>query len=51
MHIENKGENILIIDEEATQGLDDTILAAEAKYSINPKKPNKRFVLILYYIN
>ena len=42
---------MLIIDEEATQGLDDTTLRAEAKYSIYPKKPNKRFVLILRYIN
>ena len=30
-------------------GLDDTTLTTEAKYPINFKQPNKRFVLSLHY--
>ena len=33
MHIDNKKRNILVFGEGPTQGLDDTILIAEAKYS------------------
>ena len=32
VHIDNKMKGILIIGEGSTQGLDDTTLAAEAKY-------------------
>ena len=35
VHVENKGKDILILDEGPTQGLDDTALAAEAKYPSN----------------
>ena len=35
MHIDNKNKDILIIGEGPTQGLDDTVLTAEAKYPIN----------------
>ena len=35
VHIDNKGKDILIFGERATQGLDDTTLTAEAKYSID----------------
>ena len=35
VHAYNKGEHILILGEGPTQGLDDTILNAEAKYLIN----------------
>ena len=35
MHIDNTEKDILILSEEPTQGLDDTILTAEAKYPIN----------------
>ena len=43
---EKKG--ILILGE-ATQGLDDATLTAEAKCPINFTQPNKRFVLSLHY--
>ena len=33
--IDNKGKDILILSEGQTQGLDNTTLTAEAKYSIN----------------
>ena len=35
VHIDNRNKDILIFGEGPTQGLDDTILAAEAEYSIN----------------
>ena len=35
VHDDNKGKDILILGERATQGLDDTTLTAEAKYSTN----------------
>ena len=34
-HVDNKERDILILGEGQTQGLDDTILTAEAKYPIN----------------
>ena len=49
VHIDNKNKDILILSEGATQGLDDTTLAAEAKYPINFTQPRKRFVLSLHY--
>ena len=45
----NKGNNILILFEGPTQGLDDTSLTAGAKYPINYAQSGKRFVLSLYY--
>ena len=35
VHVYNKERDILILGEGKTQGLDDTILTAEAKYPIN----------------
>ena len=35
VHIDKKNEDILILGEVPTQGLDDTTLTAEAKYPIN----------------
>ena len=35
MHVDKKKKDILILDEGPTQGLDDTALTAEKKYSIN----------------
>ena len=35
MHVHNKRKNMLILCEGLTQGLDDTILTAEAKYPIH----------------
>ena len=49
MHINNKGKDILTLDEGLTQGLHDTTLTAEAVYPINFTQPNKRFVLVLHY--
>ena len=49
MHVDNKGKNILVLGEEPTQELDDTILTAEAKYPINFTQSGKRFALSLHY--
>ena len=49
VHIHNKNEDILILDEGPTQGLDDTTLTAEAKYPINFTQPGKRLVFSLHY--
>ena len=49
MHIEKKEKNILILGEGPTQGLDDTTLTAEAKYSINFSRSNKKFCLKLHF--
>ena len=35
LHIDNREKDILILAEGPTQGLDNTTLAAEAKYPIN----------------
>ena len=35
VHVDNEGKDTLIPGEQPTQELDDTILTAEAKYSIN----------------
>ena len=48
VHIGNKGRNILILDEEPTQGLDDTTLTAEAEYPISFTQSNRRFALSLH---
>ena len=49
MHVDNKGKNILVLGERIAEGLDDTILTAEAKYTINFTQSEKRFVLSLIY--
>ena len=49
VHIDNKGKDILILNEGPTQWLDDTTLTAEGIYPINFTQPNKRFVLSLHY--
>ena len=41
VHIHNKNEDVLILGEVPTQGLDDTTLAAEAKYPFNFTQPKK----------
>ena len=45
-HVNNKGKNILILDEVPAQGLDDTTSTAEAKYPNNFTQSGKRFVLV-----
>ena len=49
-NFDNKGKDILILDERPTQGLDDTTLAAEEKYPINFTQIGARFVLRFNYI-
>ena len=49
VHIDNKGKDILIIDEGPTQELDDTTLTAEVKYPFYFTESGKRFVLSLHY--
>ena len=49
VHIDNKDKDILILGEGPRQILDDTTLAAEAKYPINFTQSNKRIVLGLHY--
>ena len=49
VHVDNKNNDILILGEGRTQGLDDTTSTAEAKYPIMFTKPNKRFVISLYH--
>ena len=50
VRIDNKNKYILILGEGLTrQGLDDTILTAEAKYSIDFTQPRKRLALNLHY--
>ena len=38
-------KDILIIDKSSTQGLDDTMLTAEAHYSTNFSRSNREFCL------
>ena len=49
LHANSKTKNILILGEGITQGLDDTTLTAEKKYSINFTKSNKKFCLSWHY--
>ena len=49
VHVNNKRKDILILNEGPTQALDDMTLTAEAKYSINYKQSEKKFVLSLNY--
>ena len=49
VHIDHKGKDILILSEGRTQGLDHTILTAEAKYPINFTQTGKRLLLSLHY--
>ena len=49
VHVDNKRKGNVILGEGPTQGLDDTTLAAEAKYAINFTQSRKRFVLNLHY--
>ena len=49
VHVDKEGKDFLILLEGTTQGLDDTTLTAEAKYSISFTQSGKRFVLSRYY--
>ena len=48
VHVDNKGKDILILGEGPTQGLDKTILIAEAKHPINFTESEKRFAISLH---
>ena len=50
VHNDNSYRDILILSKSLTQGLDDTILTAEAQYSINFSGQQKKFCLSLHYI-
>ena len=49
VHVDNNGKDVLILFEGPTQGVDDTQLIAEAKYSINFSRSNRKFCLSLHY--
>ena len=49
VHAHIKTKNILIIGEGPTQGLDDTTLTAEKKYSINFTASETKFYFSLHY--
>ena len=49
VHIDNKKKDILILGERPTQGLNNTTLKAEAKFSINFSRSNRKFCLSLHY--
>ena len=49
MHIDNKKKDILIYGKGPKQELDDTTLTAEAQYSINSSRSNRRFCLRWHY--
>ena len=49
VHIDNKKKDILVLGKGPTQGLDDTKITPEAKYSINISRSYKKFCLSLYY--
>ena len=47
VHIDNKEKNTLIPGRGQSQGLDDTTLSAEAPYSVNFSRSNRKFCLSL----
>ena len=49
VHIGNKKKDILILSIGPTQWIDDTVLAAEAQFSINFSTSNRKFSLSLHY--
>ena len=48
-YIDNKGKDILSLDEGAVQALDDTILTMEVKYSVNFIQSNRKLCSSLHY--
>ena len=43
VQVDNKGKDIFILGKGPTQGLSDTMLTAEAQYSINFSRSNRKF--------
>ena len=48
MHIDNKNKDILILGRGPTKGLDNTTLTAEAEYSINFSRQQRKCCLSLH---
>ena len=49
LHIGNNKKDIFIFCKRVTQRLDNTTLTAEAQYSINFSRSNRKFCLSLHY--
>ena len=49
VHIDDKKRDILILGKDPTQGVDDTTLTAEAQYSVNFSRSNRKFCLSMHY--
>ena len=49
VHINSQKKDILILVKGTAQGLDDTELAAEAQYSVNFSRSNRKICLSLHY--
>ena len=49
VQIDNKGKDMLILSMDPMQGANDTTLTAEAQYSINFSRSNKKFCLSVRY--
>ena len=49
VHIDNKKKDVIILGKVPTQGLDYTTLTAEAQYSVNFSRLNRKFCLSLQY--
>ena len=49
MYIDSKKKNVLVLGETSTQGLNDTTITAEATYSINFSRSQRKFWLGLHY--
>ena len=48
-HIDNNKSRSIVLGEGPTQGIDDTTISVEAKYSINFSRPERAFFLSLHY--
>ena len=48
-HVDGKKKDILVLCEDPSQGLDDTMITVEAKYFINFSWSQKNFCLSLHY--
>ena len=49
VHVNNKNKSILILGKWETKGLDNTSLTAEAEYSINFSRSERKFCLNFHY--
>ena len=49
--IDGRNRNILVLDEGATQGLDNATITAEAKYPVSFTESGKRFVLSFLFVH